>query len=59
MEVLWNPMRIEQRNGRLVRALQRKSVVEVHNFHGSGSEVEGMIGETGARKRGFIEGMMG
>jgi SNF2 family DNA or RNA helicase len=58
MEDLWNPMKMEQRNGRLVRMLQSSDVVYVHRFT-SESGVEEMLTNANNRKYGIIEDMFG
>lgn len=57
IEKLWNPMKIDQRNGRLVRALQKSEYVNVFEFT-SGSEVEQMIDEASERKYAIIADML-
>lgn len=57
MEKLWNPMKIDQRNGRLVRALQKSNHVNIFEFH-SGSEVEIMIDDASDRKHAIISDML-
>lgn len=57
IEKLWNPMKIDQRNGRLVRALQKSDQVNIFEFT-SESEVEQMIDECSARKYAVIADML-
>ena len=57
VEKLWNPMKIDQRNGRLVRALQKSSQVDIFEFT-SGSEVELMIDDASERKHAIIADML-
>lgn len=58
VERLWNPMKIEQRNGRLVRMLQPKDEVKVIEYL-SDCEVENMIGSADIRKRDIIHSVLG
>jgi len=53
VEKLWNPMKIDQRNGRLVRTLQKSDHVNIFEFF-SGSEVEVMIDDASERKHAII-----
>jgi len=57
IELLWNPMKIEQRNGRCVRALQKAKTVYIHNFFAA-AEIDEMIAKAGSRKRDLIRDMM-
>lgn len=57
IEKLWNPMKIDQRNGRLVRALQKNDHVNIFEFT-SGSEVEQMIDDASERKYAIISDML-
>lgn len=57
VEKLWNPMKIDQRNGRLVRALQKSDHVNVFEFT-SGSEVEQMIDDASERKYAIVSDML-
>lgn len=57
IEKIWNPMRIEQRNGRLVRALQPKDVVNIHYFE-TDSGIEEMISINHGRKHAVIHDML-
>jgi len=52
-EPLWNPMRLEQRNGRLVRALQKSPNVDIF-YYNSNYGVEDLINTADARKRTLI-----
>lgn len=58
MEPTWNPAKINQRNGRLVRMLQKKSIVNIHNFH-SDSGVEKLVADGNVRKNGIFRDMFG
>lgn len=58
MEHLWNPMKMEQRNGRLIRLLQYNEEVDIHHFN-SNSGVEEMIFNTNNRKYVIINEMFG
>ncbi len=57
VEKLWNPMKIDQRNGRLVRTLQKSDHVNIFEFF-SGSEVETMIDDASERKHAIIADML-
>lgn len=57
IEKIWNPMKIEQRNGRLIRALQKKDVVNVYYFEVD-AEIENMITQNHARKHTVISEML-
>jgi SNF2 family DNA or RNA helicase len=57
VEQLWNPMKIEQRNGRLVRNLQKKDIVNVFIFK-SDSDVEFMLDEGSERKHSVIKSIL-
>lgn len=57
VEKLWNPMKIDQRNGRLVRTLQKSDHVNIFEFF-SGSEVEVMIDDASERKHAIIADML-
>lgn len=57
VEKLWNPMKIDQRNGRLVRALQKKPLVNIFEYT-SGSEIEQMIDDASQRKHAIISDML-
>lgn len=57
VEKIWNPMKIEQRNGRLVRALQPKDVVNIYYFE-TNSEIENMISINHGRKHAVIHDML-
>lgn len=57
VEKLWNPMKIDQRNGRLVRTLQKSDHVNIFEFF-SGSEIETMIDDASERKHAIIADML-
>lgn len=57
MEKIWNPSKIDQRNGRLVRTLQKNNEVNVFEFY-SGSEIEEMIDDASERKYAIISDML-
>lgn len=57
IEQIWNPSKIDQRNGRLVRYLQKKDVVNVYNLT-SNSEIEHMVSEAHIRKYSTITSIM-
>jgi SNF2 family DNA or RNA helicase len=54
VEDLWNPMKMEQRNGRLIRMLQKDSCVDIIRFY-SDSEIEIMLAESNNRKYNIIK----
>ena len=56
-ETIWNPMKIEQRNGRLVRALQSKDIVNIYSFE-SDADIEVMIKQNHERKHSVIADML-
>lgn len=58
LERVWNPMKIEQRNGRLIRALQKEKEVVVHYFH-TNAEVENLISTNNSRKYLLVSEMLG
>lgn len=57
-EKIWNPMKIEQRNGRLVRHLQKESIVDVYHYV-TNSGIEKMMSENHIRKFDTINEMLG
>ncbi len=57
VEKLWNPAKIKQRNGRLVRNLQRKDIVNIYNFT-CNSEIERMMDQTTIRKEIMVDDIM-
>ena len=58
IENLWNIMKIEQRNGRLVRALQKNEVVNIYSFS-TNSGIEEMMAINHERKVKTISDMLG
>lgn len=57
IESLWNPMKIEQRNGRVVRALQPRDPVNIIRFTAN-CDIEEMIGAASDRKRSVISSVL-
>lgn len=57
LEKIWNPMKLAQRNGRLVRALQKQETVQVYTFL-SDSGIEAMMMSNHDRKHGVIAEML-
>lgn len=57
IEKIWNPMKIEQRNGRLIRTLQKEEVVNVYRFE-SDSDIEAMMSQNHERKNSVIADML-
>lgn len=54
IEKMWNPAKVKQRNGRLVRNLQKKDIVNIYNFT-CDSEIELMMDNTITRKEVLID----
>lgn len=57
VEKVWNPMKIEQRNGRLVRALQKNDTVNIYMFE-SDAAIESMMTDNHFRKYAIITDML-
>jgi SNF2 family DNA or RNA helicase len=57
IEKMWNPAKIKQRNGRLVRNLQKSSTVNVYYFT-CNSEVEKMIESSTFRKDDLVSDIL-
>ena len=57
VEKIWNPMKIEQRNGRLIRPLQKAATVNVYVFE-TNAGIEEMISENHGRKYSVIADML-
>lgn len=57
-EMAWNPAKIDQRSGRVARALNPKSVVDVYTFR-TGVGVEDMMVHSGMRKSEMRKSFLG
>lgn len=57
VEKVWNPAKIEQRNGRVVRQLQPAKIVNVYRYE-SNSEIEKMMTDNHVRKFGLIADLL-
>lgn len=57
IEKMWNPAKIKQRNGRLVRNLQKKDIVNIFYFT-CDSEIEKMIESSTFRKNDLVDDIL-
>lgn len=57
IEKAWNPFKLKQRNGRLVRSLQENHEVDIWNFYCE-SEIESMIEDSNVRKNILVNDVM-
>lgn len=58
IEKIWNPSKIEQRNGRMIRTLQPEKIVNVYKFE-TDAGIEKLISTNHERKHTLINDMIG